>query len=321
MKKNEIMSRIGGTFHKIGFQLKKHSPEILVVAGVAGAVVSTVMACKATLKVPEVLDNAKENIDKIHERAEHGCTESGQDYSVEDSKKELAVAYLKTGAELGKLYAPAIALGTLSVTSILTSNNILRKRNVALAAAYATVDKSFKEYRNRVIDKFGEEVDRQLKYNIQTKDIIETVVDENGNETQVNVVRNCVNPEDISGYARFFEEFTRDDAGNVVKNPYWERNNDYNLMFLKSQQKYFNDLLVVKKRVFLNEVYSALGLPISKAGQVVGWVYDPENGKGDNYIDFGIFASNQNYSDFVYGNDPAILLDFNVDGNVWELMK
>lgn len=321
MKKNELMTRVNGAFNKAVFQLKKHSPEILIVAGVGGAIVAAVMACKATLKAPDVLDDAKAEIDKIHEATEHGCTEMGQEFTAEDSKKALAKVYLKTGVEMSKLYAPSIALGTLSTTFILTSNNILRKRNAALAVAYATVDKAFKQYENRVIDRFGEEVHNQLKYNIQSKEIVETVVNEAGEEEQVKVVRNCVNPEDISGYARFFEEFTRDDKGNVIKNPYWENNPDYNLMFLKSQQKYANDLLVANGRVFLNDVYKMLGLPISQAGQIVGWVYDPANGKGDNYIDFGIFASNQGYSDFVYGNDPAILLDFNVDGNIWELMK
>ena len=53
-------------------------------------------------------------------------------YSIEDSKKDLSVVYLQTGVKLAKLYAPAVALGALSITGILASNNILRKRNVAL---------------------------------------------------------------------------------------------------------------------------------------------------------------------------------------------
>lgn len=323
MAKNAVVNRIGGTINKITFQLKKHSPEILIVAGVVGTVASAVLACKATLKAPDILENAKEDIDKIHERIEHGCTEAGQEYTEADSKKELASVYLKTGVEFGKLYAPAVALGTLSVASIITSNNIHRRRNVALAAAYATVDKSFKEYRGRVIDKFGEEVDRQLKYNIQSKEVEETVTNEKGKEKTVKVVKQYINPEDISGYARFFEEYTRDEKGNVIKNPNWEPNNEYNLMFLKAQQKYANDLLIARhgKPVFLNEVYDMVGLPRSQAGQIVGWVYDPEAGRGDNYIDFGIFANSASFSDYIYGNDPAILLDFNVDGNVWDLMK
>lgn len=315
MKKLQIMNKLSGAFNKAGFQLKKHSPEILVVAGVVGTVASVVMACKATLKVNDVLEDAKGTIDKIHEVV----ADEKFDYNEEDAKKDLTKVYVKTALEFAKLYAPAVALGSLSLVSILTSNNILRKRNVALAAAYATVDKSFKDYRGRVIERFGEKIDRELKYNIQPKEVEETVVDENGKEKTVKSVKNYVNPEDISGYARFFDEFTRDEKGNVCKNLNWNRNNEYNLLFLKAQQQYANDLLRTKGRLFLNEVYDMLGFPPSKAGQVVGWTYDLKNPMGDNYVDFGIYASDQNYSDFIYNND-AILLDFNVDGNVWESM-
>lgn len=315
MKKTEIMNKVAGTFNKVGFQFKKHSPEILVVAGVVGTVASVVMACKATLKVNDILEESKNTIDKIHEVAE----DSTYDYTEDDAKKDLTKVYFGTAFKFAKLYAPSVALGTLSLVSILTSNNILRKRNMALAAAYATVDKSFKDYRGRVIERFGEKVDRELKYNIKAKEVEETVVDENGNEQTIKTVKNYVNPDDISGYARFFEEYTRDERGNVCKNPNWNTRNEYNLMFLKAQQQYANDLLRVKGRLFLNEVYEMLGFPPSKAGQVVGWVYDIQNPMGDNYVDFGIYSSEQNYDDFVYGKDP-ILLDFNVDGNVWETM-
>lgn len=318
--KNKFMTKLNGTVNEVSFQLKKHSPEILIVAGVVGVVTSAALACKATLKAKGVVEEAKVNIDKIHTAVETGYTESGDEYSVEDSKKGLSLVYANTGIQIAKIYAPAVALGTLSITSILASNNILRKRNVAIAAAYATVDTSFKGYRNRVIERFGEEIDRELRYNIKSKEVEEKIINEDGKEETVKVLKQYVDPTEVSGYARFFEEYTRDEQGNVVKNPYWEKNNEYNLLFLKAQQRYANDLLRAKKRLFLNEVYDMLGFPRTKAGQMVGWVYDPDmNVVGDNYVDFGIFAASDNYSDFVYGADP-ILLDFNVDGNVWEDM-
>ena len=46
MKKEEIMNKMSGVFSNVSFKMKKHSPEILMVAGVAGVVVSAVMACK-----------------------------------------------------------------------------------------------------------------------------------------------------------------------------------------------------------------------------------------------------------------------------------
>lgn len=321
MKKDEIMNKMSGAFNNVGFKMKKHSPEILMVAGVAGVVVSAVMACKATLKVDAIMDETKEKMDKIHKAEDDGVTESGEDYFIEDAKKDTAIVYAQTGFKLVKTYAPAVAIGTLSIVSILASNNILRKRNVALAAAYATVDKSFKEYRNRVIEKFGQEVDRELKYNIKAEKVPTTEVDEEtGKEKKVKKNAFVVNPSDVSGYARFFEKYTVDEDGNSILNPHWEPNNEYNIMFIKAQENYANDLLRAKKRLFLNDVYEMLGLPRTKAGQVVGWVYDEDNPVGDNYVDFGMYADNLSYSDFANGLDPAILLDFNVDGNVWETM-
>lgn len=321
MKKEELMNKVSGTFGKVGFKIQKHSPEILMVVGVVGAVASAVVACKATLKVEAVMDDAKEKMSKVHESEEKGCTAVGMDYSHDDAKKDTVIIYAQTGLKLAKLYAPAVAIGALSLTSILASNNILRKRNVAIAAAYTAVDKSFKDYRSRVIERFGQEVDKELRYNLKAEKTTETVVDEEtGEKKKVKKTNFVVNPSDVSGYARFFEKYTVDEEGNSILNPHWESNNEYNLMFIKAQENYANDLLRAKKRLFLNDVYEMLGLPATKAGQVVGWIYDPEHPIGDNYVDFGLYADNLSYSDYANGFDPAILLDFNVDGNIWELM-
>lgn len=309
MKKITIPKNLSRTVNKIGFKFKKHSPEILVVAGVIGTVASAVMACRATTKVSGIIDNAKEEIEKVHTVMED---ESYADkYSEEDSKKDLTIIYAQTGLKIAKLYAPSVILGILSLGGIVASNNILRKRNVALAAAYATIDNSFKDYRKRVVERFGEEVDKQLKYNIKAKQVEETVVDENGKEKKVKTTVDVVNPDEISDYAKFFDEAS----------PYWEKDPEFNLTFLKIQEKYANDLLKAQGYLFLNDVYKSLGLEPTKAGQVVGWIYDPDNPDVDNYVDFGIYdVSNERKRAFVNGYERNILLDFNVDGNIWESM-
>lgn len=312
MKKTELMNKITGAISKAGFRLRKHSPEILIVAGVVGTVASAVLACKATTKVNDILSETKDQLDKIH-----GCMENEalvEKYSLEDAKKDTAIIYIQASVKLAKLYAPAITLGVLSLTSILASNDILRKRNVALAAAYATVNKSFKEYRNRVSERFGAEVEHQLKYNIKATQVEETITDENGEEKVVANIVDAVDyndPNGYSDYARFFD----------MDNPYWEKDSEYNLMFLRAQQAHANDKLRANGYLFLNEVYEMLGIPKTKAGQVVGWVYDTKNPIGDNYIDFGIYDVNRTATrNFVNGYERTILLDFNVDGNIWELM-
>lgn len=319
--KKEIMKTVSTTFSKVSFQMKKHSPEILIVAGVVGTVTSAVLACKATTKVGKIVERTKNDVNEIHSAVEKGVTNAGEKYTLDDSKKDLTIVYAQTGVKLAKLYAPSVMLGALSITSIVASNNILRKRNVALAAAYATVDKGFKDYRNRVVERFGKEVDRDLKNNIKAKKVDEIEKDpETGKEKKIKKQKLVANPSDISGYARFFEQYTTDEDGNSILNRNWENNIEYNLMFLRAQERYANDLLKSKKRLFLNEVYEMLGLPRSKAGQIVGWIYNEENPSGDNYVDFGLYDDNPTYSDSPNESEASILLDFNVDGNIWDMM-
>lgn len=307
MKKEEIMKNVSATFGKVSLKLKKHSPEILVVAGVVGTVASTVMACRATTKLSSVLEESKNNIETIHKCADDESM--AEKYSKDDAKKDLAIVYVQTGVKLAKLYAPSVALGALSITSIVASHNILRKRNVALAAAYATVDKTFKEYRNRVVDRFGAEVDKELRYNIKAKKFEEMVTDpDSGKEKKVKSTVDIAAPTE-SDYSRFFDETCRN----------YESNYDYNLMYLRSQQALANDRLKAEGYLFLSDVYEALGIDRTKMSQTVGWIYKPcENEKGDNFVDFGILETNRETEDGRY--EKAILLEFNVDGPILDLI-
>lgn len=311
MKTNEIMNNITRKFHKIGFQFKKHSPEILVVAGVVGGVTSAVMACKATTKAGDIIEDTKSQLDIIHKGMEDGNIR-GVKYTKEDGTKDLTIVYTQTAVKFIKLYGPAVALGTVSIVSILAGHNITSKRNLALTAAYTTIDNSFKQYRNRVIERFGEELDRELRYDIKAKEVEETVVNEDGTESTVKTTVNVIDPNTISDYSRIFDEC----------NTSWSKSPEHNLVFLKQQQNYANDLLKSRGHLFLNEVYDMLGFPRTQAGQIVGWVYDEVNPIGDNFVDFGIYnLDSERARAFVNGYERSILLDFNVDGNVWKLMK
>lgn len=302
--KTKIMKSVNGVTSKAVMKLKKHSPEILVVAGIAGTVVSAVLACKATTKVAEILDETKGTLDTIHEGMETGAI-NGQEYTNEDGKKDTVVVYAQTGMKLAKLYGPAIILGTLSITSILASNNILRKRNVALGAAYAAIDKSFKEYRGRVIERFGEQVDTELKYGIKAKKFEEIEVDpETGKEKKVKKTVMVADPNLQSDYAVYFDSKSRN----------YETNPDYNRMFLKAQQAFANDKLQTRGHLFLNEVLDDLDLPRTPAGQIVGWTKDGPDG----YVNFRIVEVERETEDGRH--EPALLLDFNVEGNIWEKM-
>lgn len=305
MKANEIMSKASGALNKIGFGLKKRSPEILVAVGVVGTVVSAVMACKATAKIDTILDETKEQLDKIHEYA--GNPDVAEKYNAEDAKKDTAIVYAQAGVKLAKLYAPAVGLGILSISSILASNNILRKRNMAISAALAAATRDFKDYRNRVIERFGKEVDHQLRYNIKAEEIEETVTDEKGKEKKVKKSIEVADP-NASGYVKYF---TR-------SNPYWEKDSSYVEMFLRSQQNYANDKLKATGHLTLNDVYDMLGFHDSKAGMVVGWIYDLDHPNGDNYVEFDV--KKVNLPNEQGGYEEAYAIDFNVDGNIYNEM-
>ena len=300
--KTDIIKKASRFVGKVGLQLKKHSPEILVVAGTIGTVASTVLACKATTKVSEIIEEKNKNIEAVHTCLEDETVA----YTEEDSKKDLTIIYTQTGVKLLKLYAPAIAVGTLSIASILTGHHILKKRNFALAAAYAVVDNGFKNYRKNVVERFGEEIDKELRYNIKAKEVEEIVADKDGNQTVEKTILNL--PElNVSEYARFFDD------GNTG----WTKDPEYNLMFLRRQQDYANEKLRARGYLFLNEVYDMLGIPRSEAGQVVGWIYNESNPSGDNYVDFGIYRNTEGNRAFVNGYERTILLDFNVDGLIY----
>ena len=312
MRKLIISDKMSRSIHKLGLQVKKHSPEILLVAGVVGVVTSAVMACKATTRVNEVLSNAKDQTDKVHQvLADENITE--EQYNAEDGKKDLAIIYAQTGLNLVKLYGPSVVLGSLSIASILASNNIMRKRNVALAAAYTAVDTSFKEYRSRVIDRFGKNMDRELRYDIKAQEVECVQTDENGNETVVTEVVNVANADRYSDYAKCFDEC----------NPNFTRDADLNFCFVKQVQNYLNDQLRRNGYVFLNDAYAALGFPKTRVGQLAGWLDKDAypNSKGDGFIDFGLYdTNNEEGHRFVSGYERSVWLEFNVDGPIYNLI-
>lgn len=301
--KIKIPVNVSRAFHRTGFKIKKASPEILLGAGIIGGVVTVVTACKATIKAQEIIEDAKETIEKIHMVA--GNEEFADQYTEEDMKKDLTIAYVKTGVELVKVYLPSIITGAASVACVLTGHNIIRGRNAALAAYAAAVKKNFDGYRGRLTERFGEELDNELLYGIKAHEIEETVTHEDGTTEVVKTVVTAMDPNAVSDYAFLFDEnclgFTED----------WETN----VTILKGVQAQLNNILNTKGIVLLNDLREAFGLRRTRAGQHVGWKL---NGDGDGYIDLGIFgAKNERVRAFLAGNEAYVWINPNVDGPVY----
>ena len=306
---------IKNVLNKVKFNVVKHSPEILMGLGIAGVITSTVLACRSTLKVQEILDYKEKNMNNIKEV----LSEEREDYTEEDARKDKTIIMTTTALRIMKLYAPSVIIGAGSIACLLQSHNVMRNRNAGLAAALAATTESFKQYRERVTEKYGDEVDKEMRYGIKKEK-----KEKDGKKTKEEIVVGC-DEKELSGYARYFNE----------NNVNWSDDPQFNLMFLRQNQNWANDKLISQGYLYLNDVYEALGFPKSKAGQVVGWVYDPNNNEhGDNYVDFGIYDLNvkgyrdemandtiaEERQDFVNGYRNSILLDFNVDGNIWETM-
>jgi hypothetical protein len=258
---------------------------MLLTAGIVGMVGSTVLACRATLKMDEVLDEGKSKLD-LAKTLRH------DDYSEKDRQRDVSLIYFQTGVKVVKLYGPAVGVGLLSIAALTKSNAILTQRATALAAAYTALDQGFREYRSRVVDKYGEEEDQKFRYGITEVEVIDPVTKEKSIKLTV--------PGEPSIYSRFFD----------ANSSSWSKEPEYNFIFLKAQQNYANDILHARGHVFLNDVYD-----------LVGWLLT-SNGTTDNYVDFGIFnVESEKARDFVNGFEGAILLDFNVDGVIYDQIE
>lgn len=310
--KNNWLSKVSTSAAKFAgkaeFTIKKNSPEILLGAGIVGFVGTIVLACRATCRADEVLEFHRRKIKDINDAKEiaDADPEGEMSYDIEIYRQDKAVRYLKTTGSLAKLYAPTIAVGTLSLACILTSRNIMQKRYLGVVAAYNGLSAAFEEYRKRVRDEYGDDLDKHFRYGTTYDEL--PVYDENGKKTkekeQVEKTETgMVMQTDDS--CRFFDS----------SNPNWDRNPTFSMMWLRGQQNILNDILHTRGHVFLNEVYDALGFPHTPQGAVLGWI----DGEGDNCIDFGLYDPNkESVRRFVNGVDNVIMLEFNHDGVIWD---
>lgn len=283
----------------------KHGPAIMTGVGIVGVLVGTTMACKASLKVNDLFKEDEEDLNKVHNAA---IELKESEYSTEDFQLDLAKIYGRRIGKLIRLFGPAIIVETLSIASIVGGYKILSARNVALGAAYKLIATGFKTYRQRVVKDLGDEKDREYRFGILNEDVQAVKIDDVTGKKKKVTERRLLSTEEPSDYARYFTD----------KNPEWRHDEIHRMHFLRTQQKFANDLLNIRGHVFLNEVYDLLGFDRTPAGQVVGWVKD--NPAGDGSIDFRIWAKGTDM--LVNQENPmtAIFMDFNVDGVVYNLI-
>lgn len=293
-----VPNAVTSTIARAALKSSKASPQVLFVSGIVGMGATVVLACRATLKVEEVLERTEKKLMDVKEvQSGAHVLSNGQTYNDSDAKKDTAVIYLRAAVDLGKLYGPSIIVGTISIACLSGSHNILNKRNASLVAAYGAIEKAFDQYRGRVREAYGEKREEEIYLDVLPCEIDDP---DTGKITKRKIAHGG------SPYSKLFDEH----------NVNWESTPEYNFMFLKLRQSTFNQRLQAKGHLFLNEVYDDLGFERTKEGAVVGWI----KGNGDDYVDLGIFnrEMEEKILDFMVGRESAIWLDFNVDGLIFD---
>ena len=316
MKKEEIMTKATQMLSKTAFKLKKASPTIMVIGAAIGGVTATVLACRATLKAQDILAEHKTSVEKIHEakdKVDAGEIQlsEGEAYTEKDMKDDITKQYLKTGLELAKVYAPAIGMGAASIGCMFGSHHIMTKRNATLTAAYIALEQTFNSYKNRVTDRFGERVQHELEQNIKAVEVETKKVDENGVEEVIKEYK------DIAEQANDPCALVFDETVDT-----WQRDADLNRNYLLLMESAANKRLRTQGHLFLNEVLSMIGTHGGQSlrtptGQIVGWIYDPDNASLHNQVDFGIanyVPDNEALNSFIRGEERSVIMHFNCDG-------
>lgn len=309
-----MFEKITLAFNKGLFWARQHSPELLVTGSLITMAGSVVSAIFATRKLDSKIQPHNIKIEQIKNNLKDDNAIQNGIVSVKEAKKELTLEYLKTGWDITKLYLPSTLCFVAGASCILGSHKIMKGRNLALAAAYSTLEKGYSAYRERVKNKYGEEAEEKIYKDIH-KEKIEKV-DESGKTKTISKELSHDNHENFSVLYSY---------GNLGFEP---GSAQLNFHFLMDQQSWLNKKLQHQGYLFLSDVYEALGFGIdylgkerARASHILGWRYDPTDPTIDSYVSFGLtqpgttIATAQTEKQ-LYCNEPSFWLDFNFDGDI-----
>lgn len=309
-----LCKSVGQAGKIVGMTASKHSPEILVGAGIIGGAATTVMACKATVKITQMKIEHEVmlgNIDFIEhvldERKSDVYVDSdGSEYTREDAANDRQIIRTQTIMAYAKGYAPVVAMGVISAISILCGFNIINKRNMMLVAAYTSLERSFAIYRKRVIEEAGPDADWRYRTGAVLEKHEENVIDAETGEVKTKKVKS---------------DYIKDDA-NIEPIDYTiNLGRECNAPFVKDAIDYtrtYNFLDMIESSatndiqtfgwVSLNDIRRELYCDPTAIGQIAGWSRD-----GDGFVDF---RAKEIYDEKLGKN--TIILDPNVDGSIIE---
>lgn len=290
-----LPERLTRAVGRASLKASKNSPKYLFAAGIVGTVGATVLACRATLKIEDVLLEHEKTMLDIK-------TVQHEQYNDQDRQHDKLLLYVQTTVKITKLYGPSIILFGISIACLTKSHKVLTERHAALSAAYAGLDATFGQYRDRVKNELGEEKEEKIFRDAQT-------AKRKINGETVKVVHGG------GGGSDYVELFSADTTHNFHVGSL-----EANIQTLRQRENYANDRLRMRGHLFLNEVLEELGFDHSEAGSVVGWLYKPDDPEhnGQSYVTFGCWGDSDRDSinPLMMNNADGIFLDFNVDGEI-----
>ena len=295
----EAASRLGS---KAAFKLKKATPELLLIGGIACIVGGTIMACKATKKASDILDDGHEDVEELKSELE-GDTQMISPEEEKLVKKDIAKTKLRTLGRVAVAYAPAVAVGSAGIAMIFTSHGIMKKRHGMLLASYNALDAAFKTYRARVLEEEdGKERDRRYLRG----DVRDLTVDEMNEFKFVDKVnQDAARMIDDSAWdGPYCCQFNSMTSGRFSMHPF------SNLNTIREVESIMTNRLHLKGYIFLNEVLYELAMDPVPWGQLVGWIWDSDG----EYDTIDISA----VEEFPDTPGSAITLEFNCDGAIWD---
>jgi len=298
------------------FFLKKRKGLIFTGLAMATEIAAIIITAKQAPKAEKVLIPANKKVTKLKEELKDDEAIANNLIYPEEHKKEIRKIQKKTFISLAKIYAPVVALTGLSLTFIGTSYKIMRSKQLALGAAYITLDNAYKSYRNRVKDKIGEEAEQDIFRDMKDVKITRTV--ENPDTGEVSEIEETIRRANSGGgWELFF------DATSYL----WSKNGRTNWETLMAKQEEANTRLKIDGYLFLYDVLEMLLIPkttISKdllvASRSVGWIYDPYDPTRSSWVSFGISDEEKHPNEVgkeLFDNvERDVILSFNPDGNI-----
>lgn len=283
----KVLSAIAGFGHKIGNIVVKNGPTIAVVGGSVAAIAGTFLACKATLKAGNVLDEHKAQMDIIHEAEKKSESVDTVDYTENDKKKDTLQVYASTAGKFARLYAPAVGLEVAGFVAIFWGFGLISRRYGLALGAIASLDEKFRQYRGNVIDEYGTDVDKRLAGELvlgdgnQSDEEEITVTDSEGNEHSNTAKKIDIDAVDLNNFQFVFQKYDTvvDENGvtKTVENPLWESSYLYNHNLIQQVEKGYTRLLQNRSidHLFLNKVRREFGKNGNDFGHYYGWTSKP----------------------------------------------